>query len=200
MDNRLSLLEHIRSIAQQGLHYANNPYDMERYEKLLELASKEYSEISDVKSNIIIENFKNELGHVTPKVGVNGVIFSSDRKILLERRADDGTWGIIGGWCEAGESPQESLKREFLEETGLVVSVNELVDIFTRKPADFGQPHTSYHPLYICEIMDGNLQLSFESLEIGFYKIDEVEKWHGDHFQMAKSAYGYVYKKSTYEN
>lgn len=153
------------------------------------LASKDYSEISEVKESIIIEKFKNELGHVTPKVGVNGVIFSEDGKILLERRADDGSWGIIGGWCEAGESPQESLKREFFEETGLNVKVNELIDIFTRKPGDFGQPHTSYHPLFVCEILDGSLQTSFESLEIGFYHISEVEKWHGDHYKMAKKAY-----------
>lgn len=124
---------------------------------LLRLASKEYSEISEIKESIIIEKFQKELGHVTPKVGVNGVIFSEDRKMLLERRADDGTWGIIGGWCEAGESPQESLKREFLEETGLNVKVIELIDIFTRKPGDFGQPHTSYHPLFICQIVDGSL-------------------------------------------
>ncbi|MBS4192757.1 NUDIX hydrolase N-terminal domain-containing protein [Bacillus sp. FJAT-49705] len=133
MESRLSLLDQIRSIAQLGLEYANNPYDIERYEKLLELASNEYSEISDVKKHIILKKFKDELGHITPKVGVNGVIFSSDGKILLERRADDGTWGIIGGWCDAGESPQESLKREFLEETGLNVKVKELIDIFTRK-------------------------------------------------------------------
>ncbi|MFJ8067197.1 NUDIX hydrolase N-terminal domain-containing protein [Psychrobacillus sp. NPDC096426] len=189
MENRLTLLDHVRSIAQLGLQYANNPYDVERYESLLILASKEYSEISDIKESIIVEKFKNELGHVTPKVGVNGVIFSEDRKMLLERRADDGTWGIIGGWCEAGESPQESLKREFIEETGLNVKVNELIDIFTRKPGDFGQPHTSYHPLFICEILDGTLKTSFESLEIGFFHFNEVKNWHGDHYDMAKKAY-----------
>lgn len=192
MENRLSLLEQIRTIAKLGLHYANNPYDTERYEKLLELASKEYSEISEVKHSIILEKFKAELGYITPKVGVNGVVFSPDGRILLERRADDGTWGIIGGWCEAGESPQESLKREFLEETGLKVKVNDLIDIFTRKPGDFGQPHTSYHPLYVCEIKDGSLQPSIESLEIGFHHISEVESWHADHFEMTKEAYRFM--------
>lgn len=89
MENKLSLLDHIRSISQLGLRYANNPYDIERYEKLLELACKEYSEISDIKQSEIIEKFKSELGHITPKVGVNGVIFSADGKMLLERRADE---------------------------------------------------------------------------------------------------------------
>lgn len=192
MKNRLSLLEHIRSIAQLGLRYANDPYDVERYEKLLELASEEYSEIADVKKSIVMEKFRSELGHITPKVGVNGVIFSPEGKILLERRADDGSWGMIGGWCDAGETPQESLKREFLEETSLNVKVNELIDIFTRKPGNFGQPHTSYHPLFACEIMEGNLQTSFESLELGFYKPSDVQKWHADHFEMAKRAYEFM--------
>lgn len=189
MKNRISLLEQVRSIAQLGLRYTRDPYDIERYEKLLELASEEYSEISDIKESIVLERFKNELGHITPKVGVNGVIFSSDKKILLERRADDGTWGIIGGWCDAGESPQESLKREFLEETGLNIEVQDLVNIYTRKPEDFGQPHTSYHPLFICEAIDGSLQTSIESLELKFHNLYEVENWHADHFEMAKEAY-----------
>lgn len=189
MENRLSLLDQIRSIAQHGLHYANDPYDRDRYEMLLNLASKEYSEIVEIKESNIKDKFLKELGHVTPKVGVNGVIFSEERKILLERRADDGTWGIIGGWCEAGESPQESLKREFLEETGLTVKVNELIDIFTRKPGDLGQPHTSYHPLFACEIMEGKMQKSFESLELKFFHLNEVKNWHGDHYEMAKRAY-----------
>ncbi|KKI91324.1 hypothetical protein WQ54_15380 [Bacillus sp. SA1-12] len=195
MENRLSLLDHIRSIAQLGLRYANNPYDIERYEKLLDLASKEYSELSDIKQSIIIEKFKSELGHITPKIGVGGVILSTDGKMLLERRSDDETWGIIGGWCDTGESPQESLKREYLEETGLNVKVNELIDIFTRKPGDFGQPHTSYHLLFVCEILDGSMQASFESIEIGFYNISEVEKWHGDHFDMVKRAYDFINSK-----
>lgn len=189
MENRLSLLDQVRSIAQLGLHYANNPYDRDRYEMLLDLTSKEYSKISDIKVSIVKERFIQELGHVTPKVGVNGVIFSKDGKILLERRADDGTWGIIGGWCEAGESPQESLKREFLEETGLKVEVKELIEIFTRKPGDLGQPHTSYHPLFVCEILEGEMQKSFESLELRFFHLNEVETWHGDHYEMAKKAY-----------
>ncbi|WP_270181063.1 NUDIX hydrolase N-terminal domain-containing protein [Alkalihalobacillus sp. CinArs1] len=192
MKNRLSLLEQVRSIAQLGRRYAKDPYDIERYEKLLQLASEEYSELSEIKESIVVERFKSELGHITPKVGVNGIVFSSDKKILLERRADDGTWGIIGGWCDAGESPEESLKREFLEETGLNVKVQDLVSIFTRKPEDFGQPHTSYHPLFICEIQDGNLRTSIESIELKYHHLLDVENWHADHFEVAKKAYEYM--------
>lgn len=192
MKSRLSLLDEVRSIAQLGLRYSKDPYDIERYEKLLSLASEEYAEISDCEDQIVKERFKRELGHITPKVGVNGVVFSPDKKILLERRADDGTWGIIGGWCDAGESPQESLKREFFEETGIEVEVKSLVNIFTRKPEDFGQPHTSYHPLFICEVIEGNLRTSIESLELKYCDIYEVKDWHADHFEVAKAAYEFM--------
>ena len=56
----------------------------------------------------------------------------------VKKRADDKLWGIPGGWAETGESPQQSIKREIYEETGLNVEVKEIIDIFTRIPGDFG--------------------------------------------------------------
>jgi len=188
MNSILLLLEQIRSIAQLGLCYAKDPYDHERYEKLLELASNEYSQICNIEEKIIVERFKKELGYITPKVGVNGVIISQEGKILLERRADDKLWGIPGGWTETGESPQQSIKREIYEETGLNVEVKEIIDIFTRIPGDFGQPHTSYHILFYCEVIDGCLKASFESIEIGFHDFNKITEWHRDHLDMARKA------------
>jgi len=184
----LLLLDEVRSIAQLGLCYTKDMYDRQRYEKLLDLASFEYSEISDIYKNIILERFKSELGYITPKVGVNGVVISEDGKILLERRADDKLWGIPGGWAEIGESPQESVKREIYEETGLNVEVKDIIDIFTRRPRDYGQPHTSYHILFYCKLIDGSQKISCESLEIGFYDFRQISGWHRDHFEMIEKA------------
>jgi len=184
----LLLLDEVRSIAQLGLCYTKDMYDRQRYEKLLDLASFEYSEISDIYKNIILERFKSELGYITPKVGANGVVISEDGKILLERRADDKLWGIPGGWAEIGESPQESVKREIYEETGLNVEVKDIIDIFTRRPGDYGQPHTSYHILFYCKLIDGSQKISCESLEIGFYDFRQISGWHRDHFEMIEKA------------
>lgn len=188
MKSILLLLDEVRSIAQLGLCYTKDMYDRQRYEKLLDLASFEYSEISDIYKNIILERFKSELGYITPKVGANGVVISEDGKILLERRADDKLWGIPGGWAEIGESPQESVKREIYEETGLNVEVKDIIDIFTRRPGDYGQPHTSYHILFYCKLIDGSQKISCESLEIGFYDFRQISGWHRDHFEMIEKA------------
>ncbi|MFX0092832.1 MAG: NUDIX hydrolase N-terminal domain-containing protein, partial [Candidatus Hodarchaeota archaeon] len=165
----LDLLDEMRSIAQLGLNYTKDKYDLQRYNRLLKLACLEYAKITDLTEKIIVERFKKELGHITPKVGVNGAVFSKNGKILLEKRSDDGLWGVPGGWAEIGESPQESTKRELREETGLEIEVKEVVDIFTRLPGMYSQPHTSYHILFYCEIICGQLISSPESREIGFY-------------------------------
>ncbi|MCM1989349.1 NUDIX hydrolase N-terminal domain-containing protein [Oceanirhabdus seepicola] len=196
MKNIVELLDEIRSIAQNGLCYADNEYDRIRYEVLLQIASGEYSNICGIDEKIILERFKNELGYITPKVGVNGVVFSEDGKILLERRADDNQWGIPGGWAEVGESPEQSVQREIYEETGLKVKVKGIIDIFTRLPGQYGQPHTTYHILFHCEVIEGDLKSSFESSEVGFYNYKNITEWHKDHLKMVTKACEYLRVKA----
>ena len=136
-----------------------------------------------------MEKFRKELGYITPKIGVNGILFDENYNVLLERRADDKLWGIPGGWAENGESPQASVKRELFEETGYDVEVVDIIDIFTRLPGTYGQPHTSYHVLFLCKIIGGSLKVSDESIEVGFHNINDITKWHRDHFHMVQKAY-----------
>lgn len=58
-------------------------------------------------------------------VGVLALIEDGGR-LLLERRSDCGRWGLIGGAVEAEEGLEDALAREVLEETGLVVEVEEV--------------------------------------------------------------------------
>ena len=51
--------------------------------------------------------------------GACAVIFDGDGKILLERRSDNGFWGLPGGAVEVGESVEQAIKREVMEETGI---------------------------------------------------------------------------------
>lgn len=52
-------------------------------------------------------------------VGVSVLIQDGAGRILLQRRGDDGLWGVVGGGLEPGESFLEAAHRELLEETGL---------------------------------------------------------------------------------
>ena len=65
-----------------------------------------------------------------------GVIARDDAgRILLQRRADDGTWSIPGGWMSPGESAPECAAREALEETGWRVELTGLQGVYS-DPAD----------------------------------------------------------------
>ena len=64
-------------------------------------------------------------------VGANAIIFDDDGGILLEKRSDNGWWGLPGGHVEIGESAQDAVVREVLEETGLVVEIMRLVGVYS---------------------------------------------------------------------
>lgn len=52
-------------------------------------------------------------------------------QVLLQRRTDDGRWGIPGGAMELGETLEETARRELREETGLEAGPLELIDVYS---------------------------------------------------------------------
>lgn len=184
-----SLLDQIQHIARNGLTYAQNPYDQERYEKLLALTTQSYHELLDQPAERIKAAFTAELGHITPKVGADAAIFNAKGEILLMERVDGSGWCLPCGWVEPQERPSDAAVREVWEETGLIVEVKQLVGAFTRMPgARFG-PHTMVAIVHLCEVIGGQLTLSHEGLDLRYWPIDEMTNWHGIHEKYARFAY-----------
>jgi 8-oxo-dGTP diphosphatase len=69
-----------------------------------------------------------------PIVGVGGVVIEDGRALLIRRGSEPllGEWSIPGGTLELGETLEEAVARELLEETGLEVRVLELIEVFDR--------------------------------------------------------------------
>ena len=65
-------------------------------------------------------------------MSVKGVILDRGRAVLL--RNERGEWELPGGRLEAGESPEECVAREVLEELGLTVEVGPLLDAWVYEP------------------------------------------------------------------
>ncbi|MCB0403282.1 MAG: NUDIX hydrolase [Bdellovibrionales bacterium] len=72
---------------------------------------------------------------IVPYAAVNAAIFNQDRKILLTRRdpaiREGGKWCLPGGHLDGGEDWVSAIRREILEETGLVIKKQELAGIYS---------------------------------------------------------------------
>jgi hypothetical protein len=83
------MLDELRILAKNGLEYADDIYDEDRYERILELVEQRYSHVSGLPVTEVRERFRSEVGHVTPRVEARAAVF--DDRVLLMERAGDGT-------------------------------------------------------------------------------------------------------------
>src|SRR5215467_3941550 len=96
-----------------------------------------------------------------PILGIAAIILDRDRVLMVERGQPplQGYWSLPGGVLETGETLEEGLRREILEETGLEVRPRGVVEIFERIMRD-AAGRTEYHYVivdYLCRVTGGTL-------------------------------------------
>lgn len=151
--------QRLQAIAQAGLTYAANSYDLERYEEIRRISAKLLQELTDEPFEKILRVFASETGYQTPKVDVRGVVFRhGDEILMVQEKIDGNKWTLPGGWADVGYTPFEVAVKEVEEETGLVVKPVRLLGIFDkRKHRHPPQPWYVYKIFIQCECAGGNL-------------------------------------------
>jgi 8-oxo-dGTP diphosphatase len=118
-----------------------------------------------------------------PIVGVGAVIVDGEgRRVVLVRRGApprQGQWSIPGGALELGETLRAGAEREALEETGLVVAAEELLEVFDRiLPGDDGRLRYHYVLLdFLCRVRSGELHAGGDAAEAAWAAEDELERF-----------------------
>jgi ADP-ribose pyrophosphatase YjhB (NUDIX family) len=171
----LAWARELQAVAQNGLAFARDPFDVERYRRIEALAAEIVAEHAGMTPETCTTLFGAQAGYATPKVDVRGVVFR-DGKLLLVRERSDGLWTLPGGWVDVGESPSDAVVKEVREESGFDVRAERILALLDRDR--HGHPPLAFHvyKLFIlCTLTGGAaLEQSTETDGVGFFAEDDM--------------------------
>lgn len=110
------------------------------------------------------------------RVTTKGLIRDDDKIFMVRDQA--GNWELPGGKIEFGESPEITLKREFLEELGVNnVEIGKIINVwdFTTKANQ-----NDYHfvvLVYECKADLSNIKISDEHIEYKWIDLKDIDKY-----------------------
>ncbi|MBT2606381.1 NUDIX hydrolase [Bacillus sp. ISL-53] len=170
----LDWAKQLQSIAQAGLTYSKDVYDLERFELIRNISVEILSHQTDMDMTVIRDLFASETGYATPKVDIRAVVFRKN-KILMVRENTDGDWSLPGGWGDIGLAPSEVAVKEVKEESGFDVKAIKLLGVLDKKCHP--HPPSLYHvyKMFIqCEIIGGQPKEGIETSAVEFFAENEL--------------------------
>lgn len=170
----LEIAQSLQSIAQAGLTFTDDKYDIERYEQIMQMSKDILSDFSNIKMEKLDNIFSLEEGYLTPKVDVRAVIFK-ENKILMVKETIDGKWSLPGGWADVGLTASEVVVKEVKEESGLEVCAEKILAVFDMKC----HPHPPeiyyvYKLFFLCREIGGVLATGIETSDTGFFSLNNL--------------------------
>ena len=194
----------IQSLAQAGLAYCKNEYDIERYEELRKIAAEMIACETDLSIEKVQSFFCNETGYQTPKIDTRAAIFK-DGKILLVHE-NNGTWSLPGGWCDVDQSVASNTIKEIKEETGLDAAAEKLIAVQDwRKHNRCNLPYGVIKIFVLCNVLGGSFEDNIETTEIKYFGKKElpenlaVEKTTEEQIRLCFEAYESEHWESVLE-
>lgn len=196
MDNSEKWLKwavELQSIAQAGLYYGKDRFDLERYERIRAIAAEMVSDRADIPVEKVKELFCNETGYQTPKLDTRAAIFQDDKILLVKE--NNGTWSMPGGWVDVDVSVGENVVKEVKEEAGLDARAELVIAIQDREKHNLPvYAHKVCKVFVLCSVVGGTFQKNIETVESRYFGLDELprlaeEKNNEEQIRMCFEAY-----------
>ncbi len=173
MSKQVEWAKRIAALAKTGLHYAQNHYDEERYQQLLDIAAVMLAGAAEADAAQVKLRLAADDGYITPKVDVRGAVFR-DGKVLLVREAVDGRWTLPGGWADVGDAPSQAVEREIREESGYEAKAVKVLALEDRKRRHPPSLNEVYKVAFLCELVGGAARTSAETTAVAWFGEDEL--------------------------
>lgn len=106
--------------------------------------------------------------------GAGAIILDEKGRVLLQRRSDNGEWGIPGGGLELGERIDQTARQEVWEETRLKVEIERLSGVYSDQHFLIAFPNGDQMKviavIFVCRVVGGVLEVDGdESLELRYF-------------------------------
>ena len=174
MSQWLTWITNLQAIAQNGLTYATDPFDTERYQSVQQIAAEMLSALSSQPVEHLHSLLIEEQGYATPKIDVRAGVIHDGRILLVKERAD-GLWSLPGGWVDVNSSPKEAAEKETREESGYEVCASKLVALHDlRKQAHPPHLYHIYKAFFLCDLISGEPKINIEISDIDFFRVDQL--------------------------
>ncbi|MGL4847891.1 MAG: NUDIX hydrolase N-terminal domain-containing protein [Clostridium sp.] len=165
----------IQSIAQAGLAYGKDVYDIERYERIREISAEMISYKTEIPVGKVKELFCNEKGYQTPKLDTRAAIFKDDEILLVKE--NNGAWSMPGGWVDVLESIESNTVKEVQEEAGILVQAERIIAI-----QDRNKHNKPIYPYGVCKVfvqcrkISGEFKENIETIESKYFSLENLPK------------------------
>lgn len=105
------------------------------------------------------------------RMAVAALVFDEQGRILLFKHTYRKlAWGIPVGGLEYGEQPEQGVIREFFEESGMTIVIQQLL------LAESSRYDRHISLIYLCKIVNGEFKESYEVSEIKYFDVDDLPR------------------------
>ena len=183
----------LQALAQAGLFYSKDIYDIERFQRIREIAAEMLVCPSGLPMERVRDLFCNESGYQTPKLDTRAAVFQNDKILLVQEK--NGLWSMPGGWVDVDLSVAENTVKEVKEEAGLDVLPKKIIAIQDRKkhnPEIYA--YNICKVFVLCVLLGGKFQKNSETISTGYFSIEDLpplseNKTTREQIQMCFEAY-----------
>lgn len=163
----------LQSLAQAGLAYGKDKFDIERFERIREISAEMVAYKTDISVEKVKNLFCNEVGYQTPKIDTRAAIFENNKILLIQE--SNGKWALPGGWADVYLSVKENVLKEVKEEAGIEANAEMIIALLdVTKNQGKKIPYGITKVFVLCEYLSGKFEKNIETIDSRYFGIDEL--------------------------